>query len=232
MDFNNWWQVLNEFNIYSIVFRLLLAMFFGGIIGMERGSKRRAAGFRTYMLVCIASALIMITNQYISINFDGADPARLGAQVISGIGFLGAGTIIVTSHNQVRGLTTAAGLWASAGFGLTVGVGFYEGAIAAGILIFLVITVLHNIDNKLAARSRNMELYIELKEEGRLSDVITFAMKNSIQVLHIEFAKSKFNSEAEPLTALLSLRLPKKHSHDDVIKEFMKLEAVYFAEEM
>jgi len=233
VDYNyTWWQVLNEFNIYSIVFRLLLAMLFGGIIGMERGSKRRAAGFRTYMLVCIASALIMLTNQYISIYFGGSDPARLGAQVISGIGFLGAGTIIVTSHNQVKGLTTAAGLWASAGFGLTVGIGFYEGALAAGILIFLVITVLQNIDAKLASRSRNMEVYVELKDEGRLSDVISFSMKNSIQVLHIEFTKSKFNSEKEPLTALLSLRLPKKHQHSDVINEFMKLEAVYFVEEI
>jgi len=226
----NLWQILNEFNIYSIVFRLLLAMIFGGIIGIERGSKRRAAGFRTYMLVCIASALIMLTNQYISMYFGGSDPARLGAQVISGIGFLGAGTIIVTSHNQVKGLTTAAGLWASAGFGLTVGIGFYEGALAAGILIFLVITVLHGMDNKLASHSRNMEMYLELTENGKLSDVISFAVKNSIQVQHIEFTRPKWGNDNEPLTALVSLRLPKKHLHADVIREFMKLESVYFAE--
>jgi len=224
--------LLNEFNIYSIIFRLILAMIFGGIIGIERGYKRRAAGFRTYMLVCIASALVMITNQYISYNFYGADPARLGAQVISGIGFLGAGTIIVTSQNQVRGLTTAAGLWASAGFGLTVGVGFYEGALAAGILIFLVITVLQRLDNKLAARSRNMELYIELNEGGKLSEIITFATKNAIEVQHLEFAQPKAGVDGEHSAILLTLYLPKKHAHESVVAQFMRLDDVAFASEV
>jgi len=226
------WQLLGEFNIYSIIFRLVLAMIFGGIIGIERGSKRRAAGFRTYMLVCIASALVMITNQYISLNFYGADPARLGAQVISGIGFLGAGTIIVTSQNQVRGLTTAAGLWASAGFGLTVGVGFYEGALAAGILIFIVITVLQRMDSKLAAHSRSMDLYIELNDGGKLSDIITFAIKNSIQVLHIEFTQPRKGGDSEPSAVLLTIYLPKRHSHKSVIAQFMQLNAVYFVDEI
>jgi len=184
------------------------------------------------MLVCIASALVMITNQYISLNYHGADPARLGAQVISGIGFLGAGTIIVTSQNQVRGLTTAAGLWAAAGFGLTVGVGFYEGALAAGVLIFIVITVLQRIDTKLAAHSRNMELYVELKDEGKLSDVITFAIKNSIQVQHMEFSKPRMGLDTEQPAVLLSLYLPKRHSHAQVVNQFMQLEAVYFVDEV
>ena len=227
-----WWQVLNEFNIYSIIFRLILAMIFGGVIGIDRGSKRRAAGFRTYMLVCIASALVMITNQYISLNFYGADPARLGAQVISGIGFLGAGTIIVTTQNQVRGLTTAAGLWAAAGFGLTVGVGFYEGALAAGVLIFIVITVLQRIDTKLTANSRNMEIYVELNPDGKLSDVITFTMKNSIQVQHMEFSKPRTGQDNEHSAVLLSLYLPKRYSHEKVVNQFMQLDAVYFADEV
>ena len=94
---------LHEINMASVVFRLTLATIFGGIIGFERGSKRRAAGFRTYMLVCLGSALVMVTSQYITMALPyPSDPARLGAQVISGIGFLGAGTIIVTSYNQVR----------------------------------------------------------------------------------------------------------------------------------
>lgn len=228
------WQLLGEFNIYSIIFRLILAMIFGGIIGIERGSKRRAAGFRTYMLVCIASALVMITNQYISLNFYGADPSRLGAQVISGIGFLGAGTIIVTSQNQVRGLTTAAGLWASAGFGLTVGVGFYEGALAAGVLIFFVITVLQKIDNKLAKHSRSLELYIELSDEGKLSDVISFAKRNSIEVQHIEFPppRAGVSGEQRPSAVLLTLYLPRKHAHESVVSNFMALEAVAFVGEV
>mgnify|MGYP001027887749 CR=1 FL=1 len=114
----------------------MLTLTIGGMIGLERGSKNQSAGFRTYMLVCLGAASVMMTNQYICDHFESGDPSRLGAQVISGIGFLGAGTIIVTKRNQVRGLTTAAGLWSSACLGLAVGIGFYEGAVAAKITLY------------------------------------------------------------------------------------------------
>ena len=128
---------LRDINMVSIILRLSLAMIFGGIIGFDRGKKKRPAGFRTHILVCIGSALAMITNQYIvQVMGMGGDPTRLGAQVISGIGFLGAGTILVTGRQQVKGLTTAAGLWASACMGLALGIGFYEGAII-GCALFL-----------------------------------------------------------------------------------------------
>ena len=103
---------LREVNTISIILRLALATLFAGIIGIERGRKKRPAGFRTHILVCIGATIIMITNQYIiEVMNMSSDPTRLGAQVISGIGFLGAGTIIVDRRNQVKGLTTAAGLW-------------------------------------------------------------------------------------------------------------------------
>lgn len=98
----------------SIIIRVFAAITVGGLIGLERGAKNRPAGLRTYMLVCVGACLIMLTNQYIYQVTGAGDPMRLGAQVVSGIGFLGAGTIIVTKHNQIKGLTTAAGLWASA----------------------------------------------------------------------------------------------------------------------
>ena len=113
----------------SMVLRILLAILLGGIIGMERGMKNRPAGLRTYMLVCLGACIVMLTNQYVYQTYGVGDPVRMGAQVISGIGFLGAGTIIVTSRNQIKGLTTAAGLWASACVGLAVGIGLYEVAI-------------------------------------------------------------------------------------------------------
>jgi putative Mg2+ transporter-C (MgtC) family protein len=226
----HWWDILKEFNIYSIAFRLLLAMIFGGIIGIERGSKRRAAGFRTYMLVCVSSALVMITNQYISQSYP-SDPARLGAQVISGIGFLGAGTIIVTSYNQVKGLTTAAGLWASACLGLAIGMGFYEGAIIASVLILLIIAGLHRVDNLLVSHSRNMELYVEFSDGGQLSNLISFARGNAIVVLHMEFTHPKFN-KGEHSAALLSMRLPKRFNHHDIVEELAKVEGVFYIEEV
>ena len=134
--------VLRELNWASIVLRLTLAILCGGIIGIERGRKGRTAGFRTHVLVCIGATLTVLTNQYMMQYFGGGDPARLGAQVINGIGFLGAGTIIVTGRHKVKGLTTAAGLWASACLGVAIGAGFYEGALAGFAAIFLSIKVL------------------------------------------------------------------------------------------
>ena len=124
---------LYNVNIYSITLRLGLAVLFGGIIGLERGANKHQAGIRTHILVCVGAALAMLTNQYIFESITTVtDPTRMGAQVISGIGFLGAGMILVTSRNKVKGLTTAAGLWASACAGLALGIGFYAGALIAG----------------------------------------------------------------------------------------------------
>ena len=107
----------------TVCVRLLLATICGGILGLERTRKKRPAGMRTYMLVCIGATIIMMTAQFMNQRW-GGDVGRLPAQVISGIGFLGAGTIVVTRRNQIKGLTTAAGLWASAIIGLCFGAGF------------------------------------------------------------------------------------------------------------
>ena len=126
----------------------------GGLIGLERSRKNRPAGFRTYMIVCLSAALVIMTNQFIYNNFGGNDPARLGAQVISGIGFLGAGTIIVTSRSQVKGLTSAAGLWASACLGVAIGIGFYSGALIVAFVVFVIITYFKKIDYMLTTTSK------------------------------------------------------------------------------
>ena len=160
--------------LLSIVIKLVLAMVCGGILGMERGKKNRPAGFRTYMLVCVGATLVMLTNQYLCEVYGTGDPARLGAQVISGIGFLGAGTIIVTGRNRVKGLTTAAGLWADACLGLAIGVGFYSAAIIGGVMILLVMSVLHRLDDKLVANARNVDLYMEFQ---KMSDLGAFMAK-------------------------------------------------------
>ena len=137
---------MREVTLMSTVIRITLAMILGGCLGMERELKNRPAGLRTYMLVCVGSCLIMLTNQYSYQVFQVGDPVRMGAQVVSGIGFLGAGTIIVTRRSQIKGLTTAAGLWASAAIGLAVGIGFYEAAIAGSAVIAIILTILHRLD--------------------------------------------------------------------------------------
>lgn len=134
---------------YQIVVRLVLSAFFSGLIGLERQIHRRAAGLRTHILVSVGSTLIMLTSIYIfDIYKDKVplDPARIAAGVITGIGFLGAGTIIRYGE-EVRGLTTAASLWVVAGVGLAVGCGFYTAALAATALVLLVLFVLRRLEN-------------------------------------------------------------------------------------
>ena len=167
-------ETLNEFNLISTVVRLALALLLGGMLGIERGRKRRPAGLRTYMIVCIASALVMITSQYMMIKYGTGDPARMGAQVISGIGFLGAGTIIITSR-QVKGLTTAAGLWAAACIGLAVGIGFYAGAIACALLVLVVMTVMTGLDARLRLKSKQLNFFgefLSMEDLGKFMDLL------------------------------------------------------------
>ena len=127
---------LRDINMVSVSVRMLLAVVCGGVIGMEREYKRRPAGFRTHILICLGAAMTTLTSQFLYLNMhDYTDMARLGAQVVAGMGFIGAGTIIVTRRQRVKGLTTAAGLWASAIVGLALGGGFYEGGVFATLLI-------------------------------------------------------------------------------------------------
>ena len=136
-----------ELNLISAILRILLASVIGIIIGRERRLRGRPAGARTYAIVCIGSCLAMMTDMYLAIETSYADAARIGAQVISGIGFLGAGTILVKSDNRIQGLTTAASLWASACLGLACGAGFFEGAILGFITIIIVTWVLPRFEN-------------------------------------------------------------------------------------
>lgn len=187
---NEFRLVLQETTIVSTVFRLFLALILGGILGLERGRKRRPAGLRTYMVVCVASSLIMLTGEYLYETTGGGDPARLGAQVISGIGFLGAGTIITNSH-QVKGLTTAAGLWAAACLGLAVGAGFYCGAIAGGLAILVAMTTMSHLDSRLRTNARQMNFFAEFESMDSLGSFISMMRSNGYKLYDIEFSRSK-----------------------------------------
>lgn len=150
-------DAMAEWNSVAICGRLALAILTGTVIGIDRGLKRRGAGIKTHALVCLGSALVMLTSEYMSMNFEQkADLARLGAQVISGVGFLGVGTILVTEKQRVRGLTTAAGLWACACVGLAIGIGFVEGAVYTLVFIVVVLRLLNKID----IFYRNMRKYL------------------------------------------------------------------------
>ena len=137
---------LKELNILSVIVRILLAIICGGVIGIERRRAHQSAGMRTYMLVCMGAAIVMATGQYMYDTFKTGDPSRLGAQVISGIGFLGAGSIITSGKTKVRGLTTAAGLWVSACIGLALGIGFYSAGLIATLVVYLIMARLKRLE--------------------------------------------------------------------------------------
>ena len=187
-----------ELNIASVLLRLVLAMAFGGMIGLERGRKHRAAGFRTYMLVCLGSALTSILSQYLFVQLSTVwaeiavttgkqvDVSRLGAKVYSGIGFLAAGTIIVTGRQEVKGMTTAAGLWASACMGIAIGAGFYECVIIAFVLMFLCIHFLPVVEVYLLENARNMNIYVELKSLDELGVLLSHVKAQGVQIYGVE----------------------------------------------
>ena len=224
-------EILYEVGAVSITVRLILAVIMGGIIGLERGIKGRAAGMRTYMLVAIGSALVMITSQYLAQGHYTLDVSRMGAQVISGIGFLGAGTIIITRDRQVRGLTTAAGLWASATMGLAIGVGFYLGAIIGMFFILFTTGLMHSFDNVLLRRSRAMDIYIELKDPAFIHLLLSHIRNQGIRVSHMEILQTKHINEST-VSILLSLLMPKRTHHTEILSNLGIIEYVRFVEEV
>ena len=165
---------LRDLNLLSVIVRMVLAMIFGGTIGFERGLRQRAAGLRTHMLLCVGAASTMLVSQYMYASYGVGDPARLSAQVLSGIGFLGAGTIIITRRNQVKGLTTAATLWATACMGLAVGSGFYECALVMYVLLIFILLLVSILDNKYLKIETSTAIYLEVRREAGLGDAIRF----------------------------------------------------------
>lgn len=223
---------LRELNLISIVVRLSLAAICAGVIGIERGQKRRPAGFRTHILVCMGATLVMVTNQYMAdvLGMD-TDPSRMGAQVISGIGFLGAGTIIVVGRNQVKGLTTAAGLWACACMGLAIGIGFYEGAIISCLFVFGVMTGLHNMDNYVQANSKVMEIYVEFEDLSGLTNFLKYLKEKGAKVSNMDVQKIKRDGYQQ-VGSIMTVRLQEKHNHAEQLLEFNKIEGVHSIEEI
>lgn len=182
-------QTLSEFNLYSVVFRILLATFIGGCIGSERGRHGRAAGLRTHILVCLGSTMSVMLGVYsVQVLGLGGDPLRVSAQVVSGIGFLGAGTILTRGNSHVTGLTTAAGLWTTACIGLAIGIGFYSGAIIAWLVMTLAVTLFTRLER--SAKQHHVDTYyVELNDIDRVND-FTQDLGDQFSSLQVLKAKS------------------------------------------
>ncbi len=222
---------IREVTYWAIALRILAAFLLGGIIGMERGMKNRPAGLRTYMLVCVGACLIMLTNQYIYQVFGTGDPVRMGAQVVSGIGFLGAGTIIVTKRNQIRGLTTAAGLWAAAAVGLALGIGFYEAAVLGGALVFVILTVMHSWDNRMHRNSRMVEIYLELDKNVNLGAVTRALREMELEVLSVQL-DTEDTLENGVRSFIVALKAKKKQNHMELLSDVRQIPGISYLEEL
>lgn len=222
---------LREVTHLAIVLRIVLAVFCGGAIGLERGLKNRPAGMRTYMLVCVGSCLIMLTNQYIYQVTQTGDPMRLGAQVVSGIGFLGAGTIIVTRHNQIKGLTTAAGLWSAAGVGLALGIGFYEAALIAGLAIFAVLTLLQKWDDQMHSKTRQVEIYVELEGGTTIGCFIRKLRELELEISNVQLEEDTAADE-NVRGMIATLKAKKRCNHDKLMDQIRQIGGVRYLEEL
>ena len=219
---------LYEFNDTTALIRLLMALVAGGILGIERTRKLRPAGMRTYMLVCIGACSTMLGGIYLYESYGpGFDPARMAAQVISGIGFIGAGTIMVAPHQKVRGLTTAAGLWGVACLGINIGVGNY--VIAIGVFVAMLITMLladkleiiffrHLPRIHVTVLIRSVDIVPEIRDAMKPLD---------ITLTNLEFAKAV---EGQGISMSCFLRLRHKAVHQDVIDILEKVPGVLHVE--
>ena len=226
---------------WELLVRLLVATFCGGIIGIERGKKNRPAGFRTYILVCVGASLTVMLSLYLAAmdptwrelapSLLRSDVSRFGAQVINGIGFLGAGTIIITGNQQVKGMTTAAGLWASACMGLAIGAGFYTGALFGCVLIIATTALFSKLESFILSRSRNINVYVEFEGAEDLPAIIEKIKSHDIKIFDVEIYKAKSGESNFP-NAIFTLQLPKKKSHTTLITAIAEVDNVRTIEEL
>lgn len=218
---------LRELNLVAVILRVLLSLLIGGFIGKDRGRKNRPAGLRTYMLVCLGACVVMMTNQYVYQIYRTGDPVRMGAQVVSGIGFLGAGTIIVTQHNQIKGLTTAAGLWASATIGLAIGVGLYEVGIISAIAVYGALTWLHGLDHKMRRETKIVEVYVELEQGVKLSSFFDYTREHHLVSSGLI---QQDNMDPKTISFTVTLKGPNNWTHDDIMRCVRRMDGIEYIE--
>ncbi len=202
----------------ELMLRILAAAIMGGVIGTERSRRQKEAGIRTHVIVAVGSALIMVVSKYgffdlwqAPYNFD-IDPSRLASNIVTGVGFLGAGVIFV-KNASIRGLTTAAGIWATAGVGMALGAGMYSIGIFTGVLIIILQLLLHNHLNRLEGTAVN-----ELKMKVQYAPGIVDHLKEQLaeRSINIEYFRIKKSTDGV-LTCTLALRMPRETAYEELL---------------
>lgn len=213
---------LTAWTAENILLRLLVAVILGGFIGIDRGVKRRGGGARTDAAVCLGAAMVMITGQYMEVHYPNTtDMARMASQVVSGVGFLGAGSIIVSGH-QVKGLTSAAGIWVCACVGLAVGIGFADGAILAALILMIGLHLFPLVEKKIYQHSRYVSLYVEASEHRAASAFLHKLQEDGCKVDRFEVDRSGQQS----LMIMLTIRIPRRLDQREYLERLELLKGI------
>lgn len=216
----------------AVAIRLVLATLFGSLIGWERVVKRHSAGIKTFALVSLGSAVATALNLYLAAipNFS-ADVSRIPAGVVSGIGFLGAGTILVTGRQQIKGLTTAASLWVASCMGMAIGGGYLIIGIVCFVLVMLANVVLVNLSKVVEEHSKYLSIYVEVNKGGGVKKLTKWIAERGYKVSSMTKSKEKTIQSSD--TALtIDIDFDKKHSHEEFLAELNELEFVSYVEEI
>ena len=229
MDINAVFDYLHSFNVVTAILRLIVATLCGGLIGFERERHGRTAGLRTHILVCLGAAITTVLGSF-NVEVMGvtwADPMRIGAQVISGISFLGMGTIISKGRFQVTGLTTAAGLWVTAIIGLAIGAGFFAGGISGAVLTVFTMTLLTNFDSHIIKKSRKFRIYIEVNDITAIMEIVE-SLENVYKAhdSQVTVPRSGISGNAG---IEVTVHIPGKLTQKDVLKQVSENEHIVFA---
>lgn len=235
---------LRQFSFGTAVLRLVLSAVCGGAIGYGRSKQNRAAGLRTYMLIAVGAAMAVLLALYEYAMLTGAwapavqevgmkfDASRLGAQVITGIGFLGAGIIIKVAHQQVNGLTTATGLFATVCMGIAAGAGFYECFIPATVLVVLVLNVMSPLEIAYKRRLRNITLNVEFEAVEDIASITKAIEAQHACVYDIDIERTERKDEKYP-SAIFILQLSREnHSHSGMLTSVAELSCVHSVQEL
>lgn len=215
--------ILDRTDIILAAVKIMAAIFCGGIIGIERGRSNQAAGMRTYMLVCLGSAVVMMTGQFLHEEYGSGDPARLGAQVISGIGFLGAGSIITSGKTRIRGLTTAAGLWVSACIGLSIGIGYMEVGILATAAVAMIMTVMKKVEDLFGAQ---VCVYLEVSLVSGVEDIAQAIKENGMVITNIRMDEVRKRTHK----LIVQIKNGNRYSQEELLCILRNIEGVKYVE--